>query len=158
MTKATDRVRLAARQLGLDIEIVQFDTSTRTASDAASAIGCHVSQIVKSLCFTVDGQPVMALVSGPNRLDEAKLARACDTVISQIKRADADTVKYTTGFSIGGVPPFGHESSMPVYIDQDLMQFDIVWAAAGDPHSVFAIEPEQLRAAIKGQSIDLKSK
>jgi Cys-tRNA(Pro) deacylase len=134
----------AAQALGLDVEIVEFEQTTRTAQDAADAIGCQVTQIVKSLLFVVDGEPVMALVSGPNRLDERKLAALRGVGRKKVKRADADTAKEATGFSIGGVPPFGHQSSLPVYVDQNLTRFEVVWAAAGTPFAVFAITPKEL--------------
>ena len=97
----------------------------------------------------------MALVSGPNRLDERKLAALCDVGRKKVKRADADTAKEVTGFSIGGVPPFGHKSNLPVYIDKDLTRYEVVWAAAGTPFAVFAITPEDLVRASGGTVADL---
>ncbi len=151
------KVAHAAQELGLKIEIVEFAETTRTAPDAANAIGCQVAQIVKSLLFLADGRPVLALVSGANRADEAKLAALCNTTSQQMKRADAETAKTITGFAIGGIPPFGHISPLPIYIDADLMRFDVVWAAAGTPHSVFAISPHDLIRATKGIIADLKT-
>ena len=145
-----------------NIEIVEFEQTTRTAQDAADAIGqhpsgigCQVAQIVKSLLFVVDGQPVMALVSGDNRLDERKLAGQRGVGRKKVKRADADAAKAATGFSIGGVPPFGHTSSLPVYVDQDLTRFETVWAAAGTPYAVFAITPDDLVRASSGTVVGL---
>jgi len=162
MHPSAQKVADAAQELGLDIEIVEFEQTTRTAQDAADAIGqhpsgtvCQVAQIVKSLLFVADGQPLMALVSGANRLDERKLAALRGVGRKKVKRADADTAKAATGFSIGGVPPFGHESNLPVYVDQDLTRFDIVWAAAGTPHAVFAIAPDDLVRASGGMVADL---
>lgn len=157
MHPSAQKVAYAAQELGLDIEIVEFAETTRTAPDAANAIGCHVAQIVKSLLFLVDGQPVLALVSGANRLNEAKLAALCGTSPQNVKRADAETAKTITGFAIGGIPPFGHISTLPVYIDADLVGFDVVWAAAGTPHSVFAITPHDLIRATQGIVADLKT-
>jgi prolyl-tRNA editing enzyme YbaK/EbsC (Cys-tRNA(Pro) deacylase) len=97
----------------------------------------------------------MALVSGPNRLDERKLAALRGVGRKKVKRADADMAKAATGFSIGGVPPFGHKSSLPVYVDQDLTRFEVVWAAAGTPFAVFAITPEELVRASGGTVADL---
>jgi Cys-tRNA(Pro) deacylase len=155
MHPSAQKVADAAQELGLDVEIVEFEQTTRTAQDAADAIGCQAAQIVKSLLFVVDGQPLMALVSGANRLDERKLAALRGVGRKKVKRADADTAKAVTGFSIGGVPPFGHTSSLPVYVDQDLTRFDVVWAAAGTPHAVFAITPDHLVCASGGTVADL---
>ena len=150
------RIAAAACELGLNITIKEFTETTRTAEDAARAIGCTVAQIVKSLLFVVDGQPTMALVSGPNRLDEAKLAVLCGVGQNKIKRAEADTVREATGFAIGGVPPFGHATQLSLYIDQDFWQFEIIWAAAGTPHAVFAITPAELVRVSGGVAADLK--
>ncbi len=156
MHPSAQKVADAARALGLGVEIVEFEETTRTARDAANTIGCQVAQIVKSLLFIVDGQPVMALVSGVNRLDERKLAALRGAGRKQVERADADTAKAATGFSIGGVPPFGHASRLPVYVDEDLARFDVVWAAAGTPFAVFAITPGELIRASGGTLADLK--
>ena len=155
MHPSAQKVAEAAEALGLDVEIVEVEQTTRTAQEAADAIGCQVAQIVKSLLFVVDGEPVMALVSGPNRLDERKLAALRGVGRKKVKRADADTAKVITGFSIGGVPPFGHKSSLPVYIDEDLTRFEVVWAAAGTPFAVFAITPSELASASQGMVADL---
>ena len=157
MHPSTQKVITAAQTLGLTIEVVEFDQTTRTAPDAAAAIGCTVAQIVKSLCFMANGEPVMALVSGDNRLDEKKLAALQNVGRKKVKRANADQVREATGFAIGGVPPFGHTNPMIIYIDEDLLQFDVVWAAAGTPHTVFAIPPEQLRDSTNGTIADLKT-
>ena len=155
MHPSAQKVADAAQALGLDVEIVEFEQTTRSAQDAAEAIGCQVAQIVKSLLFVVDGQPVMALVSGANRLDKRKLAALRGVGRKKVKRADADTAKAATGFSIGGVPPFGHKSSLPVYVDQYLTHFEVVWAAAGTPFAVFAITPDELVRASGGMVVDL---
>lgn len=147
----------SARRLGQEVEIRQFDATTRTAEDAASAIGCGVGQIVKSLVFLVDGEAVMTLVSGPNRLDEKKLAALCGVGRKKVKRADADKVREVTGYSIGGVPPFAHAKSLRTFIDEDFWQYDTVWAAGGTSNAVFAIAPDQLARATEGQAVALKS-
>ncbi|MCS7260471.1 MAG: YbaK/EbsC family protein [Anaerolineae bacterium] len=157
MHPSAQKVAQAAQELGLAIEVVEFAETTRTAPDAANAIGCHVAQIVKSLLFLVDGRPMLVLVSGANRLDEAKLAALCGTAPQNVKRADAETAKTVTGFAVGGIPPFGHTSPLPTYIDADLIGFPVVWAAAGTPHSVFAITPHDLIRATKGIIADLKT-
>jgi Cys-tRNA(Pro) deacylase len=156
MHPSAQKVADAARALGLRVEIVEFEETTRTAQDAANTIGCQVAQIVKSLLFIVSGQPVMALVSGVNRLDERKLAALRGVGRKQVERADADATKAATGFSIGGVPPFGHASKLPVYVDDDLTHFEVVWAAAGTPFAVFAITPEELVRASQAIVSDLK--
>lgn len=146
----------AAQTLGLDIKVTQFAISTRTAAEAADALGCEVAQIVKSLVFVVNGVPTMALVSGNNRLDVGKLATACGVGKSKVKRADADVVRQATGFAIGGVPPFAHATSMPIYLDETLWQFAEIWAAAGTPKTVFPLTPEALLQATGGTVIDLR--
>jgi Cys-tRNA(Pro) deacylase len=157
MHPSAQKVARAAQALGLSVEIVEFDETTRTAADAANAIGCQVAQIVKSLLFLADEKPIIALVSGANRLDEAKLAALCGTSRKKVKRADADTARAVTGFAIGGVPPFGHISHLSVYVDEDLTRFDVVWAAAGTPFSVFAISPTDLVKATGGAVANLKA-
>jgi prolyl-tRNA editing enzyme YbaK/EbsC (Cys-tRNA(Pro) deacylase) len=144
----------AARALGLDIEPRQFPEGTKTAADAAAAIGVDVGQIVKSLIFAVDGEVVLAYVSGANQLDESKLAVAAGG--ATCSRVDADVVRSATGYPIGGVPPFGHATHLRVFIDPDLLQWDEVWAAAGTWHDVFGIEPHQLVEASDGVVTDLK--
>ncbi|NJN53876.1 MAG: YbaK/EbsC family protein [Anaerolineae bacterium] len=156
MHPSAQKVADAAQELGLNIEIVEFAQTTRTAQEAAEAIGCTVAQIVKSLCFEVSGGAVMCLVSGANQLDEKKLAALCGVSRKQVQRASAELVKEQTGFSIGGVPPFGHTRPLPIYIDADLLQFEIIWAAAGTPFAVFAISPTTLQTASKGTVADLK--
>ncbi len=131
----------------------QFPEGTRTAQDAASAIGCEVGQIVKSLVFVAAGRPVVALVSGANRLDERRLGEAAGEPVT---KADAATARAATGYAIGGVPPFGHATDVPVYMDRDLLGFDVVWAAAGRPDSVFEIRPERLRELSNATVLDLK--
>lgn len=153
---AVQRFRQAALDLGVDINIVEFEQSTRTAAEAAAAIGCDVAQIVKSLCFSANGQPVMALVSGDNQLDKRKLAGLLDVSRKKVRRADADVVRQATGYSIGGVPPFGHVEAMPVFVDEDLLRYETVWAAAGTPNSVFAVAPERLVALASGTVADLR--
>lgn len=147
------RVLEAARERGLTIGTQRFPEGTRTAADAAEAIGVEVGQIVKSLIFSVDGEVVVAYVSGCNQLDERKLAVAAGA--DSCERADADTVRAATGFPIGGVPPFGHASQLRVFIDPDLMGFDEVWASAGTWNDVFAISPTRLAEVSKGVVVDL---
>ena len=130
-----------ALEAGIAIDVRRFSQGTRTAEDAAAAIGCSVAQIVKSLVFTVDGNPVVALISGADRLDTTRLAAVAGGVVA---RADAHLVRDATGYSIGGVPPFGHARPLPVYCDRGLLGHDVVWAAAGRPDTVFPIAPARL--------------
>jgi prolyl-tRNA editing enzyme YbaK/EbsC (Cys-tRNA(Pro) deacylase) len=148
------RVVAAGRDLGIDIEPFHFPDGTKTAADAAAAIGVDVGQIVKSLIFAVDGAVTLAYVSGRNQLDEGKLAAAAGG--SACTRVDADTVRSATGFPIGGVPPFGHVTELPVFVDPDLLQYDVVWAAAGTWNDVFAITPDELVRASDGAVVDLR--
>ena len=143
----------AAAALGLDLQPREFPDGTRTAADAAAAIGVELGQIVKSLVFAVDGVPVVALVSGSNQLDEAKLAAAAGGARSS--RLDATAVRDATGFPIGGIPPFGHATKMRVFVDADLLAYDVLWAAAGTPHVNFPITPSDLVSVTAGTVADV---
>lgn len=131
----------------------RFPEGTRTAADAARAIGCSVDQIVKSLVFVAAGEPLIVLMSGRNRVDAHKLG-ACAG--EPVVKADAARAREATGFSIGGVPPFGHRTRMPVYIDADLLEYEVVWCAAGRPDAVFPIQPAELVKASRGTVADLR--
>ena len=147
------RVADAARAAGVEITVERFPEGTRTAADAARAVGCEVAQIVKSLVFMADGRPVIALVSGANRVDLARLADAVNA--SDARRADGDEARAATGFAIGGVPPFGHNGEVTVVVDRDLVAHERVWAAAGLPDAVFAIAPDDLLRASGGTAVDI---
>ena len=147
------RVTDAARRAGVVITVQRFPEETRTAEDAARAIGCEVAQIVKSLAFIADDVPVLALVSGRNRVDEARLAAA--TGAAETRRASGREAREATGFAIGGVPPFGHSQPMRVLVDRDLLAHEMVWAAAGLPDTVFAIAPRDLVRASGGDVADI---
>lgn len=129
--------------LGEDFEVLEFETSTRTAAEAAAAIGCTVGQIAKSLIFrAVDsGRPVLAIASGSVRVDEARLS---EILGEDIGRADAAFVREQTGYAIGGVPPVGHRSQSVLLIDETLLTFDTIWAAGGTPNAVFRLKPDDL--------------
>ena len=142
---------LASTDYGVTVK--QFPQGTRTAVDAAHAVGCGLGQIVKSLVFVAAGRPVVALVSGANRLDERRLAAVAGEPVT---KADAETARTATGYAIGGVPPFGHASEVPVFMDRDLLSYDVLWAAAGRPDSVFEIEPARLRDLSNATVADLK--
>jgi prolyl-tRNA editing enzyme YbaK/EbsC (Cys-tRNA(Pro) deacylase) len=151
--QSVQRVADALGAAGLVAEIRELSASTRTAEEAATAVGTTVPRIVKSLVFLADDTPILALVSGSNRLDTERLGTA---VGKRISRADAATVRAATGFAIGGVPPLGHATPLDVLIDRDLLQFDVVWAAAGTPHAVFPIAPADLVRATGGRVMELK--
>ena len=135
------------------VRVREFPEGTRTAVDAARAVGCELGQIVKSLVFLAAGKPVVALVSGSNRLDERRLAAVAG---GPVAKANAQTARAATGYAIGGVPPFGHATEVPVFMDRDLLAYPAVWAAAGRPDSVFEIEPARLRELSNAVVIDLK--
>ncbi len=139
------RVIAGARELGLDIHPVTFENETRTAEQAAAEVGCDVRAIVKTLVFHWDGRVLLFLVSGGNQLDARRAARAAG--VASVEKADAALTKSATGFSIGGVPPFGHLNHLPVIVDEDLLRFEQVWAAGGRPDTVFPIDPRRLAAA-----------
>ena len=148
------RVMEAARERGLEITTKRFPEGTKTAADAAAAIGVSVGQIVKSLVFGVDTEIVMALVSGSNQLDEKKLALAAGG--AKCSRVDADAVRAATGYPIGGVPPFGHATQLRVFVDPDLLQYDEVWAAAGTWNDNFGAAPADIVRVAGGVVVDLK--
>jgi Cys-tRNA(Pro) deacylase len=150
----TLRVIAAAREAGLEITTRRFPEGTKTAADAAAAIGVVIGQIVKSLVFGVDNEIVMALVSGSNQLDEKKLAAAVGG--SKCSRVDADAVRAATGYPIGGVPPFGHSTQLRVFVDPDLLQYDEVWAAAGTWNDNFGAAPADIVRVASGVVTDLK--
>ena len=151
---SAQRVQDAARGLGLDVEVREMAQPTRTAEDAATACGVTVGQIVKSLVFlgATSGKPYLLLVSGANRVNEKGVAAHLG---EKLKRPDADAVRALTGYAIGGIPPFGHDTKLATYIDRDLMQYDVIWAAAGTPKAVFRTEPARLRDATGATVIEV---
>lgn len=155
LPSSAQRVADAAEALGLAIRIEVFPEGTRTAEDAARAVGCDVAQIVKSLAFVAGDAVVLALVSGPNRLDEAKLAAAAGVEPAEVRRATADEVRAATSYAVGGVPPFGHPGPLRTWIDLDLLGHREVWAAAGTPQHVFAVDPAALSEATGATPADL---
>lgn len=152
---SVQRVREAIAALGLQAEVQELAQSTRTAQEAAAAVGCGVGQIVKSLVFrgAASGRPLLALVSGANRASEARLAGHWGEPAG---RADADFVRTHTGFAIGGVPPVGHPEKLEVLVDRDLLGYDVIWAAAGSPFAVFRVTPADLVRITGGRVVDLK--
>ena len=142
MSGAVDRFLEAARVEGLDPDVRRFPEGTKTADDAARAIGCDVGQIVKSLVFMADDRPVMAFTSGANRVDEAKLAEIVGA--ASVRRATPEEARAATGFAVGGTPPFGHPERLTCVVDHDLLAWGEIWAAAGTPDSVFPLSPADL--------------
>ena len=135
--------------LGPDYEVLEFEESTRSAADAAAAIGCDVAAIAKSLLFELeDGSPLLVIASGRNRVDEARVA---ELIGQSLQRPDAMFVRRHTGYSIGGVPPVGHSQPLPVVLDKDLLTLPEIWAAAGTPNAVFRLSPEQLIELTSGR-------
>jgi prolyl-tRNA editing enzyme YbaK/EbsC (Cys-tRNA(Pro) deacylase) len=153
MSAAVERVVAAARAKGVEIEPREFPEGTRTAEDAARAVGCDVAAIVKSLVFVAGDEPVVAFVSGRHKLDAAKLARVAGTATA--RRASADEAKAATGFSIGGTAPFGYPAPLRQFFDATLLEHAEVWCAAGTASSVFPIDPNVLLAATGAQAGDL---
>ena len=153
MKPATLRVQSALAELGLGGAIVELAVEARTSQQAADAVGVSVGQIAKSLVFTVDGAPVMVIASGVNRVDERKLARLAG---GKVGRADAETVKRATGYTIGGVPPLAHDTALPIWVDEDLFRYDRIYAAAGVPECVFPLTPDELVRATGGSVADVK--
>ena len=135
-----EKVIHSARELGLDVDVRRLDASTATAEDAAVAVGCDQAQIAKSLVFIADGDPVLVITSGSHRVDLNCLCDALDC--AECRQATPDEVRAATGFPVGGVPPFGH--GLPVVLDESLLEHEQVWAAGGDGHSLFQIEPQRL--------------
>jgi Cys-tRNA(Pro) deacylase len=151
LSRAPERVERALMEAGVEVDVRTFPQGTRTAQEAAAAVGVEVGQIVKSLVFACGGRPVLALVSGANRADEALLAEAFGE--AAVGRASADEVRAWTGFAIGGVPPVGHPEALDTVVDEDLLRYAVVWAAAGTPTDVFAISPDDLVRVTDGQVV-----
>jgi prolyl-tRNA editing enzyme YbaK/EbsC (Cys-tRNA(Pro) deacylase) len=137
---------------GLDFDIREMAETTHTAQEAADAVGCPVAAIVKSLVFAIDGEPVLLLVSGPSRVNVDAVAARLGVSLG---KADADQVKTVTGYSIGGVPPFGHVNPVRTFMDEDLLAIDELWAAAGSANAVFPIAPDRLRELSKAEIINV---
>jgi prolyl-tRNA editing enzyme YbaK/EbsC (Cys-tRNA(Pro) deacylase) len=154
VSRAIDRFLEAASVLGHPVEVRRFPEGTKTARDAARAVGCEVGQIVKSLVFMADDRPLLALTSGANRVDVSRLAELADA--GEVHRATPEQARAATGFAVGGTPPFGHPERVRTFLDRDLLAFDEVWAAAGSPDSVFGTTPEELRRTALAEVVDLK--
>jgi prolyl-tRNA editing enzyme YbaK/EbsC (Cys-tRNA(Pro) deacylase) len=155
MHPSAQKVQDTLAALGYTGQIKELEASTRTAVEAAQAAGCEVGQIVKSLVFKLEpaNQPVLVLVSGTNRVNEKHLGRLLGGTLT---RPDADYVHEISGFAIGGVPPIGHKTLLKTYLDEDLLQYDTIWAAAGTPNAVFSIEPQALLKMSGAEVVSVK--
>jgi len=154
LSSSAHKVQQALNAIGLQLEVVELPDSTRTSGEAAQAIGCQVGQIAKSIIFQalVSQRPIMVIASGPNRVNE----KVIETLIGEaIGKADADFVRQRTGFVIGGVPPIGHTEQIETFIDNDLLQYPEIWAAAGTPHAVFRLTPADLMRMTAGKLVQV---
>jgi prolyl-tRNA editing enzyme YbaK/EbsC (Cys-tRNA(Pro) deacylase) len=154
LSASAKKVQESLWALGLHCEVVELPGSTRTSAEAASAVGCRVEQIAKSLVFKgkTSEKPIMVIASGTNRVNEKKLR---DLILEPVKKADAEFVRLHTGFAIGGVAPLGHPHPIDTYIDEDLLRYDEIWAAAGTPHAVFKLTPSDLILMTKGKAVNI---
>jgi prolyl-tRNA editing enzyme YbaK/EbsC (Cys-tRNA(Pro) deacylase) len=155
LSPTAQKVQDLLTSLGFTCQVIEFQESTRTAQEAADRAGCTLGQITKSLIFKgrTTGKPILVLTSGANRVDEKRFSEYAGEPIG---RADADFVRTVTGFAIGGVPPLGHAQKMDTYIDQDLMQFNTIWAAAGTPNAIFELTPDSLQKMTDGKVVKVK--
>ncbi len=155
LSTSAQKVQDALKERGFTSQVVELSDSTRTAKEAAQAIGCRVEQIVKSLIFKgkQTNKPVLVVASGQNRVNEKRLA---ELLGEPIAKADADFVRQHTGFVVGGVPPVGHKEPLLTFIDEDLLQFSEIWAAAGTPFAVFQLTPSELQAMTGGRVVSIK--
>ena len=153
MKPAAERVQAAIAVRGLDRRVIELGKTARTSQEAAAALGVEVAQIAKSLVFTVNGAPIMVVASGVNRVDEGKVGRLAG---GTVRRADPDVVRQATGYAIGGIPPFGHASTLPIWIDADLGIHEVIYAAAGVPECVFPLTLDELVRGTGGTVADVK--
>jgi len=154
LSSHANQVQEALLAIGLKLDVIELPDSTRTSLEAAQALGCQVSQIAKSLVFQAltSHRPILVIASGSNRVDEKRMA---GLVGEEIGKADADFVRNHTGFTIGGVPPLGHTEQIETFIDQDLLKFGEIWAAAGTPHAVFRLTPNDLLRMTAGKVVQV---
>jgi prolyl-tRNA editing enzyme YbaK/EbsC (Cys-tRNA(Pro) deacylase) len=154
LSPSAQKVQDALRRFGVSCKVVELPGSTRTSKEAAEAVGCKVEQIAKSIVFRgkQTGKPILVVASGSNRISEKKLR---DLVSEPVKKADADFVREQTGFVIGGVPPVGHVKPLDIFIDEDLLKYGEVWAAAGTPHAVFQLTSSELAQITAGKVVNI---
>jgi prolyl-tRNA editing enzyme YbaK/EbsC (Cys-tRNA(Pro) deacylase) len=155
LSSSAKKVQEVLKVLGLELQVVELQETTRTSADAARAVGCEVGQIAKSLVFR--GQrtqrPILVIASGSNRVNEKRVG---ELISEPLGKADADFVRQKTGFVIGGVPPVGHAEKLEVFIDEDLLRYSEIWAAAGTPNAVFRLTPSDLVRMTEGRVIGIK--
>ena len=154
LSVSAQKVQDALRKFGLSCEVVELPGSTRTSQEAADAVGCKVEQIAKSIVFRgkQSGKPILVVASGANRINEKKLR---DLAAEPVRKADADFVRNETGFVIGGVPPVGHLKRIEIFIDENLLKHEEIWAAAGTPHAVFKLTPSDLTRMTQGKVVNI---
>lgn len=152
--KSAQRVQEALMEKGVTLSVIEFDASTRTSVDAANAIGCDLGQIAKSLIFKgkESGKPILIIASGTNRVNEKKMK---EVIGEKLSKADAAFVLEETGYAIGGIPPIGHLHPIQTWIDQDLLNYEVIWAAAGTPNAVFELNPSILLDITKGKVVSV---
>jgi len=154
LSSSAQKVQHILETLGFSCQVVELPDSTRTAREAAQAVGCRVEQIVKSLVFKGQrtNKPLLVVASGTNRVNEHRLSQLAG---EPVEKADADFVRQRTGFVVGGVPPVGHTERLETFIDEDLLQYGELWAAAGTPHAVFRLTPAELKAMTGGRVVSI---
>jgi prolyl-tRNA editing enzyme YbaK/EbsC (Cys-tRNA(Pro) deacylase) len=155
LSPSAQKIQDRIRSLGYEYTVIEHAESTRTAQEAADRAGCELGQIVKSLIFKgkESGKPILVLTSGANRVDEKRISEYAG---ESIGRADADFVRTVTGFAIGGVPPFGHAQTMEAYLDEDFLQYETIWAAAGTPNAIFEVKTSDLQKMTDGKVVRVK--
>jgi len=156
LSASAQKIQELLNSLGYDYLVMEHAESTRTAQEAADRAGCELGQIVKSLIFQgkTSGKPILVLTSGANRVDEKRISEYAD---EPIRRASVEFVRSVTGFAIGGVPPIGHAQKMETYLDEDLQQYLVIWAAAGTPNAIFKLTPSDLQKMTNGKTMRVKS-
>lgn len=155
LNQSAQKVQDVLKALGFQHDVIEFQSPTRTSAEAAQAVGCRVEQIAKSIVFRgkQTDRPVLVIASGPNRINEKKI----EALISEpIGKADANFVRQRTGFVIGGVPPVGHLETIEIFIDEDLLKYEEIWAAAGTPNAVFKLTPSDLIKMTEGRVVSIK--
>ncbi len=155
LSSSAEKVQDALQDLGFNLRVIEHAESTRTAQEAADRVGVTLGQIVKSLIFRgkISGKPILVLTSGANRVNEKRIKKYSE---EKIERADANYVREVTGYAIGGVPPIAHAQKMETYLDEDLLQYDLIWAAAGTPKAVFELTPADLQKMTGGKVVGVK--
>ncbi len=153
--RAEEFAECARQQYDLEIDVEEFPEGTKTAADAADALGCSVAQIASSIVFLADGETVVVITSGANRVSESKLADVLGVEEADVRTGGPDEIRERVGWSIGGVPPICHDADVPTYMDETLLDHDTVWAAAGTPETVFPIDPGRLRTVADAEAVDV---